>query len=449
MRLLSVLGLAFLAGACSAEPAARPPDILLVIVDTLRADRTSALGAPELTPNLQALGQRGAVYRRAVAPSSWTLPSMAAIFSGRDAYRNRHAAHDEAPALAEQFRAAGYRTVGWSANPLLTQTNGFARGFDEYHVAPASSTASLLADLQELRAWDAEALVERALATSAATPSEQPLFLFLQLMDTHVPYDPAHESLANPEEGWSSAVTLPWLPHPTPPQQALLTGWRRAYDGQVRFTDHALGRLFSEMERVRQRPPLIAVTSDHGEGLFSHRRAPDSTPGTGPLGAGYPDHGEQAYEEALRVPLWLGGPGVPAGHEETRLVAVRDLGRTLLQLAVPAAAPNSLSPRLPLTEHEAAPPWIAGATTRDWFLITNDRKFTQPFPERAAFPEQLWEVSASSYLSENENLVPREPETAARLRALCEAWRRGDDSRGEESIDPETAARMDQLGYTR
>jgi len=438
---------------CGSEPATRP-DVLLVVFDTLRGDRTALLATDGTrTPALAALGARGAVYRQAVTPASWTLPAMAALFAGRDAKSNRHAAYADATALAERFSAAGYATIGISSNPLLANENGFARGFDTYVVAPAASVADLRAHVADLRAWDAEALVARALREAGARPRDQPLFLWLQLMDTHVPYDPAHEQLAPPQPGWSAPrAVLPrwdaWAAELSAEQEALLSGWRRAYDGQVAFADEALGRLLRHWGDVRAGEPLVAVTSDHGEGLFDHARNPDTPPGPGVLGAAYDDHGEQLFEEALRVPLVLAGPRVPAGFVESRAVTTRDLGATLLRLC---GLPSD-GELLPLGERDGVPELLCGAGTRSWYARRGPRVLIVPYPERAAAPgvrPLLLAVAADRALPQREDLADREPETVRALSDALQEWLGPAGAEAEPPLDEATAERLRQLGYLR
>jgi arylsulfatase A-like enzyme len=438
-------------GARPGEPDTRP-DVLLLVIDTLRADRTGALqsAARDNTPELTALGARGVTYRQAVAPAAWTLPSMAALMAGRDVAGNRHAALPDERTLAERFAAGGWHTAGVSANPLLTADNGFARGFDSFTVAPAASTASLSADVHELRAWDAQALAERALALLAAAPRDRPVFLFLQLMDPHVPYDPLHAQLAPPEPGWSAAPLDAWSDALDAQQAERLAGWRRAYDGQVRFADAALGRLLSRLGDVRRRPALVAVTADHGEGLGSHAREADSPPIEGPLGAAYMDHGEQLHEEALRVPLWIAGPGVPAGHDERRPVPTVLLGPTLLALA--GLEPGG--PRLPLAPGDAVPALVCSTGTRGWSARSATRKLVVPFPERFAHPgvgPRLYDVEAvlpGLLAPEREDLAAREPAVLSSLADACEAWRRAATA-SPDALDPATEERLRALGYIR
>lgn len=443
------------AGACGPpEPPARPPDVLLVVVDTLRADRTSVLlDDPSITPWLRAAGARGTVFRQAVAPAAWTLPSMAALFAGRDATGNRHSAHADVPSLAERFAAAGYATVGLSANPLLTRDNGFARGFQRFEAAPAASVADLRAHPADLRAWDAEALVARALREAGATSRDQPLFLWLQLMDTHVPYDQANEPLAEPHAGWSEPrAQAPrwdaWQPELAAAEAALLAGWRRAYDAQVAFADAALARLESHWAEVRAGAPLLALTSDHGEGLFDHARNPDSPRGPGPLGAAYEDHGEQLFEEALRVPLVLVGPGVPAGRVESRAVPSRALGPTLLRLSGLPGGDEGL----PLSDTERAPDTLRGSGTRGWYLRRGDRVLLAPFPERSGregVVPLLLPVAPGRLLLRQADLSSQEPAVARELRLLLDDWLAAEGEADAPPPDPATRERLQALGYLR
>jgi len=427
---------------------------VLVVVDTLRADRTSVLGDdPATTPWLRAAGARGTVFCQAVAPASWTIPSMAALFAGRDAAGNRHAAHADAPALAERFRQAGYATVGISANPLLTADNGFARGFESFVVAPAASVTDLRAHPAELRAWDAEALVARALREAAATPRDQPLFVWLQLMDPHVPYDPANESLAEPQPGWSEPrAQAPhwdaWRPELDEEQAALLGGWRRAYDGQVAFADRALARLEHNWATVRNGKPLLALTSDHGEGLFDHARNADSPRGPGPLGEAYDDHGEQLFEESLRVPLVLLGPGVPAGRRELRAVPTRDLGATLLRLC---GVPAQLR-ALPLSDDEPAPGLLFGTGTRGWFVRAAEHVLLAPYPERLDRPgvaPWLLPVAPGRALLRQPDQAEREPDVARALQQALQDWLSAAGDADAPPPDPATLERLRALGYLR
>ncbi len=441
-------------------PSARP-DVVLVVVDTLRADRTGLL-TPGLMPEMAALAERGVAYSTAVAPSSWTLPSIAALFSGREITARRTSAYHD-PTLAERFAEAGYRTVGLVANPLLTDDNGFSRGFDEFDVAPATTTSKRLADasmLPELRRWDAAALVSRAVRVLDDASRAQPVFLYVHLMDPHLPYDPAHVPRAEAIEGWStSELPVVWRDEPLAGTEAKIAGTlRRAYDGQVAFVDEALGRLGRMVVDGRplprngdtppaRRPWLMAVTSDHGEGLFSHRRNPDSPSSGEVLDEAYLEHGEQVYEEAVRVPLWLLGAGVPAQRRETRPVAMTTLGATLAHLA----ALDELPPGgvLPLASTDPAPATIFGTGTRDWFARTPDAKYIAPFEERLTHPDvdnRLLEVASERYLPEIESRPHASGD--ANLPSSFLIWRAANITPSDVT-DPATYERLKRLGYLK
>jgi len=429
----------------------RRPDVLLVVIDTLRADRTGVLQDParDNTPALTALGARGLTFRQAVAPAAWTLPSMAALMAGHEVAESRRSAFPDEPALAERFAAGGWSTAALVANPLLAAENGFARGFQRYEVAPAS-VASLSADIHELRAWNARSLADRALALLAAEPADAPVFLYLHLMDAHVPYDSQHDALAAPEPGWSdpAAPMGAWTEPLAEAQARRLSGWRLAYDGGVRFADAALGTLLARLPDARARPCLVAVTADHGEGLFTHAREPDSPEIEGLLGAGYGDHGEQLHEECLRIPLWLAGPGVPAGLDERRPVPSCLLGPTLLELAGLAAHGRGL----PLAAADPVPGVIFGVGTRGWCARTATHKLIEPFPERRAHAgvgQRLFAVDAGAIAPEREDLSAAEPDTFRELAAACAAWRAATAAAQPEAPDPATDERLRALGYIR
>lgn len=433
----------------ASAPAARP-DVVLVVVDTLRTDRTGLL-TPELTPRTTALAAAGTSFTTAVAPSSWTLPSIAALFSGREVASNRTRAFEDVPTLAERFSEAGYRTVALVANPLLTSDNGYTRGFESFAVAPAETTSKRLADaemLSTMRRWDAAALVARAIGALEDRPDGAPLFLYVHLMDPHLPYDPSHIPRATREDGWSSGdLPVSWRDEPLVGDEARTIGrLRRAYDGQVAFVDDALGRLGEALAQL-DRPWLLGVTSDHGEGMFSHRRNLDS-PWTRdePLSVAYFEHGEQVYEEAVRVPLWLVGHGVPAGRVETRPVAMRDLGATLVDLAG-LEATDVPGDRLPLTADDPAPEHVAGTGTRDWFLRTADTKLIVPFDNRrgAGIDERVFDVASERYLPET---AARPPSPDSGLVDTLRTWRE-EHAAPDAPTDPATQERLRRLGYVK
>jgi len=196
------------AGASTAETHA--PTLLLLVIDTLRADAVSAYGAVAgTTPNIDRLAQGGLLYRRAFAPAPWTLPSHATLFTGLRpdqhgvGVRGRMALGPEATTLAEALAAAGYQTVGFSENPLVGPDMGLSRGFARYRAlglveaftraaADESEKPPELDVVEELASW----LEKRR--------SPAPLFLFVNLFEPHNPYE-AREQNPFVGDGFSAA----------------------------------------------------------------------------------------------------------------------------------------------------------------------------------------------------------------------------------------------------
>ncbi|HUP22330.1 MAG TPA: sulfatase [Thermoanaerobaculia bacterium] len=301
------------AGRAERRGGPRParPDVVLVVIDTLRADHVGAYGyARDTTPRLDALfAARGTLFERAYAQAPWTLPSAASYLTGRhpgELQRSRAAGvviPDDVPTLAERLRAGGYRTAAFVANPTLFPAAGFDRGFDTWWLPPARV---------ESLARPAGDVVERAAPwLEAHAGAEEPFFLYLHFIDPHDPY-------SSPDTSGERSPFLPdyggrltghdvhalYLGH-----QALAEGEAEAaadraqitalYDSEIAWVDRALGELVDQLPPEVVRETLWIVTSDHGEEL--HER-------------GGWKHGHTLYDEQVRVPLlvrwgWRGRGG--------------------------------------------------------------------------------------------------------------------------------------------
>lgn len=324
--------------------------MLLVVLDTTRADALSAYGnARRTSPQLDAIAEAGVRFTDVTAPAPWTWPVHASLFTGRQPWE--HGAHstvvDEAigatgrlrmtrldptlPTLAERFGAAGYSTVSISANRLVVPQLGLTRGFE---VGLHHET-------------DAEVVDE---ALGAIQGVEGPLLLFVNLMDAHQPWTPwpvpwqdeqalrgddlagawndDELRLANRDASGRSfderytagELTL---------DDAQLAALRGLYEGEVAKVDTSLNALI-EGWQAAGRGGVIAVTSDHGEALGEHRQI---------------GHHHQLYDELVQVPLVLAGPGLPAGATVDTPVSLTRLHDTLLELAG-LEGPDSLSAEL-------------------------------------------------------------------------------------------------------
>jgi choline-sulfatase len=263
------------------EPAPARPSILLVTLDTTRAD---AVG-PEVTPALEALAARGRRFRQAYATAPETLPSHASMLTGL--YPAGHGVHENArvvpsghPVAAEELQRAGYRTAAFVSSFVLARRFGLARGFDAYD-------DTLPEGLSERTA---AATTDRALAY-LATAEAAPRFLWVHYFDAHAPYQPDE------------------------PHRARFAA--QPYLGEVAAVDAQLGRLVDAFERRAAGPSAILVVADHGEGLGDHGEA---------------QHGTLAYQPTMHVPLVLVGPGITPGVVDAP-VSTRRVFHTLLDWA--------------------------------------------------------------------------------------------------------------------
>ncbi|MDG3005076.1 sulfatase [Paludisphaera mucosa] len=351
-------------------------NVLLVVLDTVRADHLSLYGYDrETTPNLARLARESTVFDQARAAASWTLPSHATLFTGRWpgelSVERRGWLDGSAPTVAERFRDAGFATAGFVANPFFCgRGSGLARGFQvyaDYPITPgevlrssslgwllarswlrlnarieAHATAGAVRDVDLDFSRKDAAAVSREFLGWLGRNGGRPFFAFLNLFDAHDPYIPPPGF--DLRFGRSSR---PDTPH-------LLRDWQRvdkakltpgdvhaardAYDDCLAALDAQLGDLIESLRArgVLDRTVLI-VTADHGEQFGEH----------GGFG-----HGLSLYDEEVRVPLLIRAPGlVPAGRVERDDVSLRDVAATALDLSgVPIEMPplpgDSLAARL-------------------------------------------------------------------------------------------------------
>jgi len=294
-------------------------NLLLVSIDTLRADHVSAYGyGRHTTPNIDALAEDGVLFRNAVSATMWTLPSHATMLTGL--HPDQHGATDEAaptaiPAevltLAERLRAAGYRTGGFAGGRWVHERFGFDSGFDDWATDDdwGQSIQDAAHRFEQVRQW-------------IDTDSHAPFFAFAHVYQVHSPYDPPppYDSLYSPDVGRfdRARLAMPFDhgPLPTPSE---LDAQIALYDGDLRYTDDRLGELIRWMDdRGVLDDTLVIVTADHGEEFLDHSQV-----GHGTL------HGE-----VIRVPLVLHHPALAAWAERevTQPAGAVDLVPTVLDL---------------------------------------------------------------------------------------------------------------------
>ena len=387
----------------SPAPARVGPNVLLVSIDTLRADRTG--GA--LTPSLNALAARGARFTDARSPVPLTLPAHASLMTGllpphhgvRQNGAHRLAADKRTLALA--LKAAGYRTAAFIGAYVLDRRFGLAEGFDTYD-AEIPRRDDIAGELEAERRG--EVVASRAIAWLDAQPAGTAFLLWVHLYDPHAPYAPP--------PGWLERAN------------------GQPYDAEVAYADAQVGRLLQTLaSRGLTGRTLVIVVGDHGESLGDH---------------GEPTHGLLVYEKAVEVPLVLAGPGVPradrsdpASLVDVLPTALRLLGMTppagldgrdLLAGAAPAAAEIYLETDYPEAAGfaglrglvEGRWKYIGGQEPPELYDLQADpgEQADVSASHRAVVQAMAERVRAIGTGAAQPSAVPASPEVAERLRAL-------------------------------
>lgn len=345
--------------ACAAPD---PDTVVLVVLDTVRADVTDAGHAPRFAT----FADEGTRFDRAWSAAPWTLPSHGSLFSGLPPEVHGCAGANlrcdpGTTMLAERFAAAGYRTAGFSNNPWVTGSTGLADGFDTFVEVFRESYAVERAIVRYVDE-DTTGLQDAGAARSVAAldrwldgVEDEPVFVFVNLVEAHFPYDPP--------EGWRGR-DRDTIPNPAEDRRVLDHFLRDAYAGtlseadravawglyedEVAYVDHQLGGILDTLAEHGRGDGLTVVTADHGEAFAEHR-----------LGAiQLVDHQLSVYDELLHVPLAVRWPGVvPVGVEpaDVSLLDVSPLMSWALGGRI-SATPNLLSPApRPLTASWSAP----------------------------------------------------------------------------------------------
>jgi arylsulfatase A-like enzyme len=328
---------------------AGPPNIVLISVDSLRADRVGAYGAErDTSPALDALSAEGLRFAEVLANTSWTLPSHVSLLSGMSipAHRVRRPRHRIDPArtlLAEHLSENGYRTAGFVSAPFLDRKYGFDQGFEVYENLQALGDVEIPPQKATLRASHARNTAEPGIDAALAwldeqRPAARPWFLFVHLWDVHYDYTPPAPFGRMFDEDYDGTLDLTGFMHNPAIEADMdprdLRHLLAHYDGGIRWIDTQLGRLFAALrEREPQERILISLVADHGDEFFEH---------------GAKGHYRTLYEESLRVPWILRLPGVvPPGGVVSGPVALDDVATTLIALAglppLPEATGRDLS----------------------------------------------------------------------------------------------------------
>jgi arylsulfatase A-like enzyme/cytochrome c-type biogenesis protein CcmH/NrfG len=396
----------------------RPVNLVVVTIDTLRADRLHCYGNKDIeTPTLDALAARGVLFENAVAQTPLTPPSHASIFTGTNPnvhhVRNTggFALQASPIPMAKILQAQGWDTAAFIGASVLKKAAGFSQGFDVYDdQMPKQEKGREEIEYPERRA---SVVVDHALDWLNAQ-SGKSFFVWLHLYDPHEPYDPPapfHEKYKH-----------------------------NLYDGEIAYTDQQLGRFLDAMaKKTPAANTLLVVLADHGESLGEH---------------GEFNHGIFLYDATLHIPFLIAGPGVPAGVRVQQQARTIDVLPTVLDLMggkAPATAQGvSLTPafsgksvQTTYSYEETLYPkmnmgWseLRGIRTARWKYI------------RAPRPE-LYDLAQDP--SEQTNVLDSHPkefrELEAQLKALSPAGVDGVERVASSQVDSQTMAQLKSLGY--
>jgi arylsulfatase len=394
------------------EPA---PTVVLVVMDTTRADHLSLYGYDlETTPFLRELGERSVVFDAAFSQSPWTMPSMCSMLTSAEPWEMNTIwgtpgrIPEEFPTLAELLAAKGYLSGAFLANLVLAPDHGYARGFDAY-AYPRQEMA------------DGADVTDQALAWVGAHPGE-PLFLWVHYIDPHAPYEPPQKSLEAVLRSAAAPASSSEKGAFPPRDHVDAARLMRHYDGEIRWVDEQIRRLYDGIRRDHGREPLFVVAADHGEAFLEH---------------GFYAHGASLHSEETHVPLLICWHGVLNPRRIERPVRNLDILPTMLDLlgAAPLLKTAGISLRpvidgieIPLeaySEGNSHGPRRAAVRDRSYTYMTFEA--WDPLGELKARPnpDVAWRLRhflppRALYVrdgddSEDRNVVALHPDIAARM----------------------------------
>jgi arylsulfatase A-like enzyme/Flp pilus assembly protein TadD len=413
MRWITVLLLMTTVGVAADTAQGPLPDVVLVTLDTTRADALGAYGGDgAATPVLDRLAALGVRYRTAISPAPLTLPAHATILTGLDPPEHGVRSNGgevlsgSVPTIATALAGHGRITAAFIASRVLDHRFGLARGFDHYDDSMVAENTGEYGYPER----DARAVTDAALEWLDGEAATDPFFLWVHYYDPHAPYAPP--------AGFGGATQ------------------RAAYLGEVSFVDRQIGRLLNALPRGLSNT-VVVVVGDHGEALGDH---------------GERSHGIFLYRGVTEVPLIIAGRSVPTGKVVGEPVALRQLAATVLRLAATRDHPISRRTGLPWPGEEVTDPAPIYAeatmpkTAYGWAplrsVVADGLKYIDaPRPE-------LYDLRTDP--QETRNLAVDRRDDASRLEALLDDLTAGmvaADPAPSPEIDAETRAALRSLGY--
>lgn len=300
------------------------PNIVLILIDTLRADRVGFAGYPqEITPNLDAMAKRGVIFERAISTAPWTEPATAAIFTGMLPSQTgvgfpNVTLPSSAKTLAEYLQEIGYSTAGFSGNPLISAKFNFDKGFALFN--------ERCVDHFQWRS--AECLTDEAIGWFKKS-RRRPFFLYVHYIDPHARYDappPYHDRFSYGYTGDNESVKrgdiIPFEMRIKRGQKVELSQrdadyLEKLYLGEVAYVDDQIGKLVESLMEDSESPTIFIITSDHGEEFMEH---------------GIVGHIYNLHDTLLHVPLIFFGYGIKDKMRIKTTVSTADIMPTILDM---------------------------------------------------------------------------------------------------------------------
>lgn len=432
-----------------------PRSVILITIDTLRADHLSSYGyARDTSPRIEGLAEEGVVFEQVFAQRGLTWPSLTSIMTSR--YPSDHGVRDNGEwlskskvTLAEVLRDAGFETAAF----LTNMTNAPHRGFEHLEVFPVDS---------ELASRDrpTDLLATEAAVRWLEQVGERRVFLWLHLLGPHAPYSPPSEFTArfaqdDPSFDGEMDTLLEITSGDRDPRPGEIEAIQALYDAEVAFVDQLVGTVLDRVEELGLADTtLIVFSADHGEELFDRQR--------------YFFHQCSIYDSVLRLPLILRFPqAIDPGMRSDAIVQSLDIAPTIVELlGLPAVEFRGRS-LVPLLERLPRPPENGAAVafselgvdifsirTPDWRLITNpnDTRIRAGGRESTSRCYRIGETELYDLrvdASERTNVADEYPEVVARLQGQLVQWLQAtpQETRKQETIPEETLEELRALGY--
>jgi arylsulfatase A-like enzyme len=448
----------------------KQPHVIIIMIDCLRAQSVSCYGySRPTTPNIDKIAAEGTRFLNAAAPSLWTVPSHASLFTGTYPFThnavNGHALLDDRlTTMAEALIQRGYRAIGMANNGWLSSATGLVRGFQEfeekyrYSKGPGQyalriyrKLLSIIKDVRYDGAYRTNRSVLRWLKRMQA--DDQPYFLFIHYNEAHSPYSapdkfvrPFLDGIPLKEARNVNQDNTPWLTGAISMDDRDFEALTALYDGEIAYLDHQLSKVFQALRKTGlMDDTILIITADHGENLGDH---------------GFIGHGNILYDTMLHLPLIVRYPGVfePGGTIDTP-VTLPDVFPTVLDLI------DGWSPELE-EQIEGASFFPERLDDRPYPFTVSQRRAHIPamrkryadYPDFDFMPyavnaralrdqrwkyiqhedgrEELYDLQADP--DEEQDLAAEQPETVARLRAqLAKFMQQFDDVEPFEEAEPE------------